>query len=67
MAGVAREAGLLGEGDVAHRLLRARLLAHHRGSRSGSWRSSLLFERARYGGQVLFAETLINGMLPFVS
>src|SRR5690242_21443825 len=34
-------------------------------SRSGSWRSSLLFERARDDGQVQLAETLINGLLPF--
>src|SRR5450755_4122003 len=31
-----------------------------------AWRSFLLFERARYDGQVLVAETLINGLLPFV-
>ena len=36
-------------------------------SRSGSWRSSLLLEHARYDGQVLLAEPLINGLLPFVS
>ena len=37
------------------------------GGRSGSWLSSLLFQRARYDGQVLLAEPLINGLLPFVS
>lgn len=33
----------------------------------GSGRSSLLLEHAGHDGQVLLAETLINGLLPFVS
>src|ERR1700746_1405992 len=35
--------------------------------RSRSGRSSLLLEHAGYDGQVLFAEPLINGLLPFLS
>ena len=35
--------------------------------RSGSGRPSLLFEHAGHDGQVLLAQTLLNGLLPFVS
>src|SRR5208282_1101796 len=38
-----------------------------RSTRSGSGRPSLLFEHAGHDGQVLLAQTLVNGLLPFLS
>ena len=59
------EARFLGEGDVSHQLLRARLLAHHRVADldhgASPWRSS-----ARHDREILVAEPLIDGLLPFV-
>src|SRR2546426_10616348 len=59
------ETGFLGEGDLAHQLFGGPPARTSSCSRSGSWRSFLLFERARHDGQVLLTEPLINGLLPF--
>src|SRR5450631_4357113 len=59
------EAGLLGEGDVAHQLLRARLLAHHRVADQGHGVPPCCSSALRRSGAA--TEPLISGLLPFVS
>jgi hypothetical protein len=55
---------ILGRPDQGH--LGGRFPRRRVAGRAGSWRSSPLFDRARDDGQVLLAEPVVHGLLPFV-